>query len=250
MIPPPSIPVRQRRKLLSGFEEFAALHTRYKIPYGIPLSVREAYPNGRLPLSNGRSKTMLPLEQRRPRFDNIADNHPYGQSSGIFSRPLSEYLTGNQSVGSLNKYPTGSSEVDITAAMLPQRPGSAVIAQVTAPTPSTPPLSRAQSYSGLHSRPMLPPSPGTTMMSSYFSNISATTVASESVNGQGNRPLGGHSNSSSISSRNGILGIDDSDMTSSGITSASTSDTEKREVRELEDRTEGDIRYRLWLHEN
>ncbi|KAI8576404.1 hypothetical protein K450DRAFT_257121 [Umbelopsis ramanniana AG] len=229
MIPPPSIPVRQRRKLLSGFEEFAALHTRFKIPYGIPLPVREAYPNGRLPLSNGRSKTMLPLEQRRPRYDNIADNHTYGQGSGIFSRPLSEYLTGNQSVGSLSKFPTGSSEVDITAAMLPQRPGSAVIAQVTAPTPSTPPLSRAQSYSGLHSRPMLPPSPGTTIMSSYFSNMSATTAATESANGQGNRAQGGHSNSSSISSRNGVLGMDDSDMTSSGITSGSTSDTEKRE---------------------
>jgi hypothetical protein len=230
MIPPPSIPLRQRRKLLSAFEEFSALHSRYRIPYGIPLPVREAYPNGRLPLSNGRSKTMLPLEQRRPRYDTIVESQPSGQTSSIFSRPLSEYLIGSQSLGSMNKLSaTSSSEVDITAAMLPQRPGSAVIAQVTAPSPSTPPLSRAQSYSGLHSRNTLSPSPGTTAMSSYFSNLSATTVANETVNTQGNRLSVGHSNSSSISSKNGIPGSEDNDLNSS-TTSISTSDTEKRDV--------------------
>lgn len=229
MIPPPAIPLRQRRKLLSAFEEFAALHTRYKVSYGIPLPIREAYPNGRLPLSSGRSKTMLPLEQRRSRFDNIPDSNPSGQGSGIFSRPLSEYLPGGHSSGALNRSSSVSSQIDMTSPILPQRPGSAVIAQV-APTSASAPLTRTQSYNGLHSRPLLPPSPGTAVMSNYFSNLSLSGFAGEPVDTQANKGSDRQSIRSSASSmRNGVASGDEKEA-SSNCTSANTSDSEKKDV--------------------
>ncbi|KAI9476079.1 MAG: AEX-3 domain-containing protein [Benjaminiella poitrasii] len=51
------IPDRQRRKLQSALEQYAPLHTKYKIPYGIPLSVQYAYPKGKMMLNCSRSKT-------------------------------------------------------------------------------------------------------------------------------------------------------------------------------------------------
>lgn len=224
--------MRQRRKLLSAFEEFAALHIRYKIPYGIPLPIREAYPNGRLPLSSGRSKTMLPLDQRRLRFDNFADTSTYGNGSGIFSKPLSEYLPGSQSSGAFHKLSTASSsQINMTAPILPQRPGSAVIAQAGPPLASTPSVARTQSYNGLHTRPMLPPSPGTAVMSNYFSNKSVGTMASESTDMQTNKSGMDRQSirSSASSTRNSAVNGDTKEMNSSSA-SGSASDSEKKDV--------------------
>src|SRR3954454_23665486 len=50
---PVQIPSRQRKKLTQSLETYAPLHTRYGIPFGVPLFIQQAYPNGRfMPVSN------------------------------------------------------------------------------------------------------------------------------------------------------------------------------------------------------
>ncbi|CAG8470634.1 5561_t:CDS:10 [Ambispora gerdemannii] len=54
--PPPQIPPRQRKKLLQALEAYAPLHSHYATPYGVPLYVQQAYPNGRFTPLCSKSK--------------------------------------------------------------------------------------------------------------------------------------------------------------------------------------------------
>ncbi|ORZ15755.1 AEX-3 domain-domain-containing protein [Absidia repens] len=79
----PMLPERQRRKLQSSIEMHCPLHNHCRVPYGVPLSVQMAFPNGRLLLSCNRSKLQDVFETpaSRNRVSESSDN------SSIWSGP-------------------------------------------------------------------------------------------------------------------------------------------------------------------
>ncbi|ORX54396.1 DENN-domain-containing protein [Hesseltinella vesiculosa] len=56
------LPDRLRRKLQMALDTHCSLHTRCRVPYGVPLSVQSAFPNGRLLLTSHRSKVPMPYD--------------------------------------------------------------------------------------------------------------------------------------------------------------------------------------------
>ncbi|CEG77253.1 hypothetical protein RMATCC62417_12039 [Rhizopus microsporus] len=121
------LPERQRRKLQSALEQYAPLHTRYKIPYGVPLPVQNTFPKGKLILHCSRSRTtdVYVSPARLPRDSESSD------TTSIWSNPASLIsnslgLSSNVSTRSSNESSGTSyeSKEDPTPS-LPQFPGSA-----------------------------------------------------------------------------------------------------------------------------
>ncbi|ORY98199.1 hypothetical protein BCR43DRAFT_437358 [Syncephalastrum racemosum] len=146
---PPMIPDRQRRKLQSALDQYAGMHSRFKVPYGVPVSVKEAFPNGRMLLSCGRSKIQntfdAPSTQRNSDASDFSASIWSGSSisnnkrlSGIWSSTASSHS--NDSSSSL------PISLDMPTPSLPQYPGTAKLAatpqaSTSSSSLSTPPMS-------------------------------------------------------------------------------------------------------------
>ncbi|RCH79776.1 hypothetical protein CU098_001223, partial [Rhizopus stolonifer] len=125
------IPERQRRKLQSALEQYAPLHTKCKIPYGVPLPVQCTFPKGKMILNCSRSRTtdvFISPAARQPRD--------------------SESSSDTISIWSLSR-PWSSNSNDSSMSTLPQYPGSAILSTSTGNYASS-------SSSSLHSPPVSP----------------------------------------------------------------------------------------------
>lgn len=96
------IPDRQRRKLQSALEQYAPLHTKCKIPYGVPLNVQCVYPKGKMMLNCSRSKIgdvfVNPASQ--PRDSESSDNTSIWSHSASFMSKPSGFWSSNASTRS------------------------------------------------------------------------------------------------------------------------------------------------------
>ncbi|KAI9247713.1 AEX-3 domain-containing protein [Phascolomyces articulosus] len=156
-----SIPDRQRRKLYTAIEQYAPLHnSRHRIPYGVPLSVKEMFPNSRMLLSCGRSKVQNTFDAPQ-RSSNVSEfsnsiwsNNTTASTTTGTSRRLSGLWSSNTSTRSSNDSSTSlSTSLDVPLPALPQYPGSVKLAtQGSASTSSlhTPPMSPTASKNRLH----------------------------------------------------------------------------------------------------
>ena len=166
--PTVSIPDRQRKKLYTAIEQYAPLHnSRHRIPYGVPLSVKEMFPNSRMLLSCGRSKVQntfdTPQQQRSSNVSEFSNSiwsnnntistiaSSYNNNNGSTGRRLSGLWSSNTSTRSSNDSSTSlSTSLDVPLPTLPQYPGSVKLAgQGTSSTSSlhTPPMSPTASKS-------------------------------------------------------------------------------------------------------
>ncbi|KAI9304028.1 AEX-3 domain-containing protein [Cunninghamella echinulata] len=94
----PMLPDRQRRKLQASIELHCPLHNKYRVPYGIPLSMQTAFPNGRLLLSSNKSKSQEPIETpaARHRMSEASDNSSVWSGSKMsWQLPLSTGIWSN-----------------------------------------------------------------------------------------------------------------------------------------------------------
>ncbi|KAI9318757.1 AEX-3 domain-containing protein [Dichotomocladium elegans] len=160
---PLAIPDKQRRKLYSALEQYAPLHgARYRIPYGVPLSVRELFPNSRMLLSCGRSKVQSSYDA--PSISRNSDASEFSHSiwsntgsvaSNNTGRRLSGFWSSNNSTKSSNDSSTSlPASVDTTH---PQYPGTvklAILPQASTSSSSlhTPPTSPTVSKTRAHQR--------------------------------------------------------------------------------------------------
>ncbi|KAI8139770.1 AEX-3 domain-containing protein [Fennellomyces sp. T-0311] len=151
-----TIPDRQRRKLYTAIEQYAPLHgSRYRIPYGVPLSVKEMFPNSRMLLSCGRSKVQNTYDAPQ-RTSNVSEfsNSIWSNNTTTSGRPLSGIWSSNASNRSSNDSSTSlSTSLDVPLPAMPQYPGSVKLAkQGSASTSSlhTPPMSPTVSKNRLH----------------------------------------------------------------------------------------------------
>lgn len=140
------IPDRQRRKLQSALEQYAPLHTKCKIPYGVPLPIQCTFPKGKLILNCSRSKStdIFISPARQPRDSESSDatsiwSHP----ASLVSKP-SGFWSSNTSTRSSNESATSASDTP----NLPQYPGSALLSTSTG--------NYTSSNTSLHSPPMSP----------------------------------------------------------------------------------------------
>ncbi|KAI9495919.1 AEX-3 domain-containing protein [Zychaea mexicana] len=156
-----TIPDRQRKKLYTAIEQYAPLHgSRHRIPYGVPLSIKEMFPNSRMLLSCGRSKVQNTYDapqrtSNTSEFSNsIWSNNTTVASGGTSGRPLSGLWSSNASTRSSNDSSTSlSTSLDVPLPAMPQYPGSVKLAtQGSASTSSlhTPPMSPTASKNRLH----------------------------------------------------------------------------------------------------
>ncbi|KAI8645606.1 AEX-3 domain-containing protein [Parasitella parasitica] len=176
------IPDRQRRKLQSALELYAPLHTKCKIPYGVPLPVQCTYPKGKMILNCTRSRaTDIFISPARPRDSESSDTNTsvWSHSASFMSKP-SGFWSSNASTRSSDESATSISNANPTKAttpilskintgehMLPQLPGLAMLSTSTGNYASS-------STSSLHSPPMSPIRPTTSIQSlhSASSNVS------------------------------------------------------------------------------
>ncbi|CAO3682152.1 unnamed protein product [Rhizopus stolonifer] len=136
------LPNRQRRKLQVALEQYAPLHTRCKIPYGVPLTVQHTFPKGRLMLRCNRSKTtdIYISPSQLPRDSESSDTTSiWSNTTSFMSNPFG--MSSNISVQSSTESST-SYEDDLVPS-LPQLPGSAFFSSKFASTTSlqSPPVS-------------------------------------------------------------------------------------------------------------
>jgi hypothetical protein len=122
------IPDRQRRKLQSALEQYAPLHTKCRIPYGVPLPVQCTFPKGKMILNCNRSKTtdifISPARQRRD--SESSDNTSiWSHPASLMSRP-SGFWSSNASTRSSNES-SNSATNDKHIHNVPQFPGSAML---------------------------------------------------------------------------------------------------------------------------
>lgn len=152
----PPLPDRQRRKLQAALEQYAPLHTTYRIPYGVPLSVRETFPNGRMLLSCGRSRVQSTFDTpsgtiRRSEPSEFRSSVWSNGTSASSNRPLSGFWSSNVSTQSSNDSSTSLPlSLDLPPPALPQYPGTAKIAGD---------LKASSSTSSLHTPPRSPTTP-------------------------------------------------------------------------------------------
>lgn len=158
------IPERQRRKLQAALEQYAPMHTKCKIPYGVPLPVQCTFPKGKLILSCSRSKStnVFISPAKQPRDSESSDvTSIWSHSASFMSRP-SGFWSSNVSTRSSN-----DSSSSVTAngntdhhdtPHLPQFPGSAMLSTSAGNYASS-------STSSLHSPPMSPIRPATSIQS-------------------------------------------------------------------------------------
>ncbi|CAO3592405.1 unnamed protein product [Absidia cylindrospora] len=130
----PMLPDRQRRKLQAAIEQYCPLHTRCRVPYGVPLSVQMAFPNGRLLLSCNRSKLQAVFETpaSRNRVSESFDSSSLWSStktgrqlprpSGVWNTTPST-RSSNESFGSQSMGTT-----DLSQQVMPQLPSFAKLA--------------------------------------------------------------------------------------------------------------------------
>ncbi|KAI9272513.1 AEX-3 domain-containing protein [Sporodiniella umbellata] len=153
-----TLPNRQRRKLQVALEQYAPLHTRCKIPYGVPLSAQHAFPKGKLMLRCNRSKTtdiyVSPAQLPRDSESSSDTNSIWSNTTSFISNPFG--MSSNMSVQSSTESNT-SCEEDVVPG-LPQLPGSAFFSNNVTSTPSlsSPPLRPSVSTSSLGSRLSMP----------------------------------------------------------------------------------------------
>lgn len=104
------IPDRQRRKLQSALEQYAPLHTKCKIPYGVPLPVQNVYPKGKMILNCSRSKiTDVFINPAKPRDSESSDNTSiWSHSASLISKP-SGFWSSNASTRTSHESSTSSS---------------------------------------------------------------------------------------------------------------------------------------------
>lgn len=154
------IPDRQRRKLQSALEQYAPLHTKSKVPYGVPLPVQCTFPKGKMILNCSRSKTtdvfISPAQRNSESSDATSIwSHP----ASLVSRP-SGFWSSNASTRSSNESSTSASASTSAAAAaaavssdgshnVPQFPGSALLSTSAGNYASS-------SNTSLHSPPMSP----------------------------------------------------------------------------------------------
>lgn len=124
------IPDRQRRKLQSALEQYAPLHTKCKIPYGVPITVQCTFPKGKMILNCNRSKTtdIFISPARQPRESESSDNTSvWSHPASIMSKP-SGFWSSNTSTRSSNESSNSATGCgDKHAHSLPQYPGSAML---------------------------------------------------------------------------------------------------------------------------
>lgn len=176
-----SIPDRQRRKLQSALEQYAPLHTRCKIPYGIPLPIQCTFPKGKMILNCTRSKaTDIFISPAKSRDSESSDttsvwSHPasfMSKPSGFWSSNASTRSSNESSTSISNTTPTKSPspippKLNTNDHTLPQYPGSAMLSTSAGNYASS-------STSSLHSPPMSPirPTASIQSMQSTSSNLS------------------------------------------------------------------------------
>ncbi|CEP14755.1 hypothetical protein [Parasitella parasitica] len=176
------IPDRQRRKLQAALELYAPLHTKCKIPYGIPLPVQCTYPKGKMILNCTRSRTTdVFISPARPRDSESSDTNTsvWSHTASFMSKP-SGFWSSNASTRSSNESATSMGNANPTKTatpvppkihtgehMLPQFPGLAMLSTSAGNYASS-------STSSLHSPPMSPIRPTTSIQSlqSTSSNLS------------------------------------------------------------------------------
>lgn len=161
------IPERQRRKLQSGLEQYAPLHTKCKVPYGVPLPVQCAFPKGKMVLNCSRSKTtdvFISPAARQPRTSESSSDNI---SLWSLSRPWSSTTSTRT-----------SNDSTISTPHLPQYPGSAILSTSTGNYASS-------SSSSLHSPPLSPlkttPSIQSFQTSLSTSSINRSTIPKNSL---------------------------------------------------------------------
>lgn len=168
------IPERQRRKLQAALEQYAPMHTKCKIPYGVPLPVQCTFPKGKLILNCSRSKStdVFISPARQPRDSESSDvTSIWSHSASFMSRP-SGFWSSNVSTRSSND---SSSSVTVNGTdnndtpHLPQYPGSAMLSTSAGNYASS-------STSSLHSPPMSPIRPATSIQS-IQSSISTSSLS-------------------------------------------------------------------------
>lgn len=118
-----TIPDRQRRKLQAALEQYAPLHTKCRISYGIPLPVQCVYPKGKMVLNCNRSKsTDKFISPAKPRDSISSDTTSILSLTGSLISKPSEFLS---MVGSHSSIESASS--DALNNTHPQLPGSAML---------------------------------------------------------------------------------------------------------------------------
>ncbi|KAI7866235.1 hypothetical protein BDF14DRAFT_1728679 [Spinellus fusiger] len=151
--PPMTLPRRTRRKLQLSLEQYAPMHTHYRVPYGVPFSVQETYPNGRLLLNCGQSRTqevfVSPAQRRGSESSDGFSLRSY--SASVLSKPLSGFWSSNSSIRSSNdstiSLPYG---VEIPTPSLPQYPHFAKLDIAPQPSISTSTSSIQSSIASSH----------------------------------------------------------------------------------------------------
>ncbi|KAG0978111.1 hypothetical protein G6F29_009558 [Rhizopus arrhizus] len=213
------LPDRQRRKLQVALEQYAPLHTRCKIPYGVPLPVQHTFPKGKLILRCNRSKTTdtYVSPARLPRDSESSDtNSIWSNTTSFISNPTSFMsnpfgLSSNISTQSSSSSNT-SYEDESSMPHLPQFPGSAFFSNHYASSSTT----------SLQSAPVSPirPSMSNSSLKSHQQRVSMPiTAANPTSNGhhsyrkagqrQSEPPLKGNGNAS--------FSFDQGDMTKNRI---------------------------------
>ncbi|KAI8377993.1 AEX-3 domain-containing protein [Radiomyces spectabilis] len=148
------LPDRQRRKLQLSLEQYAPLHTRSKVPYGVPLTIKEAFPKGRMMLNCHRSKAQE-LSTSLPRKSESSANHSiWSNPASVLSRPLSGFWSANESIRSSNDSDI-SFAPDIPTPVMPQHPSNAKLASTTSVSSNTH-ASSSSSFAAARSNQQLP----------------------------------------------------------------------------------------------
>jgi hypothetical protein len=175
----PMLPERQRRKLQASLELHCPLHNRCRVPYGVPLSVQMAFPNGRLLLSCNRSKLQDNFEtpaSRNRLSESSSDTASIWsnstkvgwqlpRSSGLWTNSNSTGASSRSSNESVQSQPMGTP--DLSQQTLPQLPSFAKLAVNPQATSSPSSSSSIHSNNTNASSPISP-----TIQTSAFNNRS------------------------------------------------------------------------------
>jgi hypothetical protein len=170
------VPERQRRKLQAALEQHAPMHTKCKIPYGVPLPIQCTFPKGKLMLNCSRSKStdVFISSARLPRDSESSDvTSVWSHSASFISRP-SGFWSSNASTRSSNESSSSvaANGVDNNTPNLPQYPGSAMLSTSAGNYASS-------STSSLHSPPMSPIRPAASIQS-LQSSLSTSSLSRSS----------------------------------------------------------------------
>lgn len=175
------IPDRQRRKLQSALEQYAPMHTKSKIPYGVPLPIQCTFPKGKLILNCSRSKsTDISISPaRQPRESESSDGTSiWSHSASLISKP-SGFWSSNASTRSSNESSTSvaatTTKNDNNTPSLPQYPGSAMLSTSAGNYAA----SSSQTSLSLQSPPMSPIRP-TASISSLQRSVSTSSLSKSS----------------------------------------------------------------------